>query len=68
MSKKNSKDILAERFAGGIDPKAECYRLRALLSDAKGHLDYCGYGDSWERYCSEGLQNNLDKEFESDDR
>lgn len=26
--------------------------LRDALEDAESHLDYCGYGDSWERECA----------------
>ncbi len=26
--------------------------LRAALTAAQEHLDYCGYGDSWERECA----------------
>lgn len=27
-----------------------------LINDLVGHLDYCGWGDAWERGCSEPLQ------------
>lgn len=27
-------------------------RLRDALESASDHLDYCGYGDSWERECA----------------
>lgn len=26
--------------------------LRDVLEDARDHLEYCGYGDSWERKCA----------------
>lgn len=26
--------------------------LVSVLEDAEGHLDYCGYGDTWERDCA----------------
>lgn len=29
--------------------------LKELLDDAIWHLEYCGYGDSWERECAEDL-------------
>lgn len=29
------------------------------LEEAEGHLDYCGYGDSWERECAGDLQQRL---------
>lgn len=28
-------------------------QLLAALIDARNHLDYCGYGDSWERECAQ---------------
>ncbi len=36
--------------------------LEALI-DAKEHLEYCGYGDKWERECaeSEGLEDKINK-------
>ena len=32
------------------------------LEEAKEHLDYCGYGDSWERECAEAskLEETID--------
>ena len=27
-------------------------KLGEALKDASEHLDYCGYGDSWERECA----------------
>lgn len=29
--------------------------LYAALEAAEEHLDYCGYGDNWERECAAGL-------------
>ena len=33
-----------------------------VLTDAKEHLDYCGYGDSWERECAKAskLEEKID--------
>lgn len=28
-------------------------RLLEALEAARDHLEYCGYGDSWERECAE---------------
>ena len=28
-------------------------QLVEALKDAESHLDYCGYGDRWERECAE---------------
>ena len=35
--------------------------LEDCLIAAENHLDYCGYGDSWERKCAreDNLQNRL---------
>lgn len=35
--------------------------LDALIA-ARDHLDYCGYGDSWERECArtQGLEEKLE--------
>jgi hypothetical protein len=33
--------------------------LREALHKALEHLDYCGWGDSWERECSEQLRVEL---------
>lgn len=32
--------------------RAEYERLRAVFLRAAEHLDYCGYGDGWERECA----------------
>jgi hypothetical protein len=34
-----------------------------LLKEAYDHLNYCNYGDSWERECAESLQKKLDRFF-----
>ena len=36
--------------------------LKALIA-ARGHLDYCGYGDGWERECAE--EQGLEKQIEA---
>jgi len=40
--------------------------LREALEAAQEHLDYCGYGDSWERECAEisGLPTQIEKALE----
>lgn len=37
-------------------------QTREALNDAKEHLDYCGWGDTWERECAkeQGLQPKID--------
>ena len=34
-------------------------KLTAALKAARDHLEYCGYGDSWERSCA--LESGLSK-------
>jgi len=34
------------------EPEEELKRLREALEAARDHLDYCGYGDEWERGCA----------------
>jgi methylmalonyl-CoA mutase N-terminal domain/subunit len=60
---------LIRDYDGTRTLRAENERLRAVLtqtrealSDAKDHLDYCGWGDSWERECAkeQGLQPKID--------
>lgn len=49
----------------GSSSKGDCHIciLREALKAAIDHLEYCGYGDSWERECAEesGLPNKLSK-------
>ena len=33
------------------------------LQEANDHLEYCGYGDSWERECA--IDGGLDKKIEA---
>ena len=35
------------------EPAKELYKL---LDEAVDHLNYCGYGDSWERECAEEIK------------
>jgi hypothetical protein len=37
--------------------------LGEALQEAADHLDYCGYGDSWERECAvdNGVTERIDK-------
>jgi hypothetical protein len=42
--------------------RAALTQTREALSDARDHLDYCGWGDSWERECAkaQGLEPKVD--------
>ena len=42
-----------------VDETKKSEYLKELLRKAIDHLDYCGYGDEWERECSESLQEEL---------
>lgn len=49
---------------GHLDPVARNL-LEALLA-AQSHLEYCGYGDSWERECAlDPSVDPLDKKIEA---
>jgi len=39
-------------------------KLKVLLKQAYDHLEYCNWGDIWERECSEGLRAELNDYFE----
>lgn len=39
--------------------------LYETLVKAKEHLEYCGYGDSWERECADGLDKEIDAAIEA---
>ena len=43
--------------------------LKNLLAEAIFHLDYCGYGDSWERECARdsGMIKRMDNALEKYD-
>lgn len=44
------------------------YQLVHALSEARDHLDYCGYGDKWERECAKesGLQELIEDTLEEE--
>ena len=41
-------------------------KLHNLLKETYDHLNYCGWGDSWERECSEQLRKELDEYFKEE--
>jgi hypothetical protein len=49
------------------DYKALYFETLALLIDAKAHLEYCGYGDRWEKECSEQLRRDMNLFFARQD-
>ena len=59
MSEYTNK-VLATYYDDIKKLEAENAQLKKLLHKAIDHLDYCGYGDSWERECSQQLQKELD--------
>ncbi len=40
-------------------------KIVETLSDAEHHLDYCGYGDSWERECAGNLSSEIAESLEA---
>ena len=48
--------------AGFLDGRAVAPKLLDALRAASEHLDYCGYGDSWERECA--VDSGLIKQIE----
>jgi len=43
--------------------KTELKKVKRLLKEVYEHLNYCGWGDSWEREGSKDLQKELDEYF-----
>jgi hypothetical protein len=41
----------------------ELEQLKRLLRAAYDHLEYCGWGDTWERECSAELREELETYF-----
>ena len=44
--------------------ESEIEKLKRLLWGAYEHLDYCGWGEKWEREISVNLRQELDEYFE----
>jgi hypothetical protein len=62
-----SYGVSIPNFDGGEVVLASEYdKVAAALREAVGHLEYCSYGDSWERECAdeEGLPDKLSKILE----
>ncbi len=45
-----------------ITPEELIKILGVALTEARDHLEYCGYGDSWERECA--LDGGMDKRLD----
>lgn len=52
---KNSRFLLPELTS----LKEKLRKTEDLLEEAIGHLDYCGYGDTWERQVAQALKEKL---------
>lgn len=48
-----------------IDYKSKYEEVHNLLVRANEHLEYCGFGDAWERECAKasGLTKDLEEYF-----
>ena len=44
---------------GKVSYKRIAKKLLKILKEASEHLDYCGYGDSWERDCAGSLSEKI---------
>ena len=42
---------------------ANLEETEALLKEVYDHLEYCGYGDAWERSCATELIKKLENHF-----
>ena len=59
---KNSRFLLPELVSLKEKLRETEEKLRKtedLLEEAIGHLDYCGYGDTWERQVAQALKEKL---------
>lgn len=45
-----------------LPPDPRVAELARLAFDLLEHLDYCGWGDSWERECSEPLRERAEQQ------
>ena len=49
-----AREVIAEALTEALSAQAaEVERLKKALERAQAHLEYCGYGDQWERECAE---------------
>jgi len=64
MKKTSKKKVEVEHIELSVEEK--CKLLREALVAAKDHLEYCGYGDNWERECAEaqGLEKKIEAALE----
>ena len=54
------KELFSEKIAEINNLKKENEELKEYFAKAVEHLDYCGWGDSWERECSKELEKEID--------
>ena len=52
MNQPEIVEMLVRRDAKITELQEEVRQLREALQKAKEHLEYCNYGDSWERECA----------------
>ncbi len=46
-----------------MDAREKIKILKEALTEARDHLEYCGYGDKWESECAE--RNGLEEKIEA---
>lgn len=57
LPKKDAEELI-KRYS--LAPK-----LYKALKAARDHLDYCGYGDKWERECAGNLEEQIEEALKS---
>ena len=54
------KELFMEMQIEINSQKKENEELKEYFAKAMDHLEYCGWGDSWERECSVELEKEID--------
>ena len=57
---KEAKNIIRRLSFQKSKYQGELKETKKLLHSAIEHLEYCGYGDSYERECSKNLRKELE--------
>ena len=52
-------EFVACPFCRAENAEERLREIEDLLEEAIGHLDYCGYGDTWERQVAQTLKEKL---------
>jgi hypothetical protein len=64
----NAKPVCRnEKCMEDFKNKEELKKVKELLREAYDHLNFCNYGDSYEKECSLDLRNELNEYFKETD-